>query len=66
MNERFCLAIIHHILQDEIEMFVMHPLPQPPKELAIICMKSTQVKLGKFPIVTSYCFVLGGGMELMM
>jgi hypothetical protein len=28
MNERFCLAIIHHILQDEIEMFAMHPLPQ--------------------------------------
>jgi hypothetical protein len=27
MNERFCLATIHHILQDEIEMFVMHPLP---------------------------------------
>ncbi len=27
MNEKFCLSIIHHILQDEIEMFVMHPLP---------------------------------------
>jgi hypothetical protein len=27
MNERFYLAIIHHILQDEIEMFAMHPLP---------------------------------------
>jgi hypothetical protein len=27
MNERFYLAIIHHILQDEIEMFAMHPVP---------------------------------------
>jgi hypothetical protein len=27
MNERFCLAIIYHILQDKIEMFAMHPLP---------------------------------------
>ncbi len=27
MNERFCLATIHQILQDEIEMFAMHPLP---------------------------------------
>ncbi len=26
MNERFCLATIHHILQDEIEIFAMHPL----------------------------------------
>jgi hypothetical protein len=27
MNERFCLATILHILQDEIEMFAMHPFP---------------------------------------
>jgi hypothetical protein len=27
MNERFYLATIHHVLQDEIEMFPMHPLP---------------------------------------
>ncbi len=27
MNEKFCLAVIHHILQDEIKMFAMHPLP---------------------------------------
>ncbi len=26
MNDFFCLAIIHHILQDEIEVFAMHPL----------------------------------------
>jgi hypothetical protein len=52
MNGRLCLAIIHHFLQDEIEMFTMHPLPQLPKEPAIICMKSTQMQLKKFPIVT--------------
>jgi hypothetical protein len=28
--------------------------PWPPKELVIICMKLTQVQLGKFLIVTSY------------
>ncbi len=27
MNERFCLATTHYILQDEIKMFAMHPLP---------------------------------------
>jgi hypothetical protein len=27
MNEKVYLAIIHHILQDEMEMFAMHPLP---------------------------------------
>jgi hypothetical protein len=27
INERFCLAVIHHILHHEIKMFAMHPLP---------------------------------------
>ncbi len=27
MNKRFCLTTIHHILQDEIEVFAMYPLP---------------------------------------
>ncbi len=27
MNERLCLGTIHHILQDEIQMFTMHPFP---------------------------------------
>jgi hypothetical protein len=39
---------------------------RPPKDPTIICMESTQVQLGKFPIITSYYFVLGGGLELMM
>jgi hypothetical protein len=30
-------------------------LPQSPKELAIILVKSIHVQVGKFPIVTSYC-----------
>jgi hypothetical protein len=33
MNERFCLATTHDILQDEIEMFAMHPLPNHPRNL---------------------------------
>jgi hypothetical protein len=67
MNEIFRLVTIYHILQDEIEVNLQCThFPRPPKELAIIVMKSTQVQVGKFPIVTSYCFVLGGGLKLMM
>jgi hypothetical protein len=29
-------------------------------------MKSTYMQVGKFPIIISYCFVLGGGSKLVM
>jgi hypothetical protein len=55
MNERFCLATIHHILQDEIEIFTMHPLPPTTQGT---CHHLYEVNISAIKVISNYHFIL--------
>jgi hypothetical protein len=54
------------MLQNVTHVLTMHPFPRPPNKLIIIVIKSMQMQVKFFLIITSYYFVFWGATRMML